>query len=139
MKIGVKTSALRETKWHEYAVRFLLGGAITALAGWIAKRYGPGVGGLFLAFPAIFPASATLVEKHETKKKEHLGLHGKERGKDAAGIDAAGAAMGSIGLLAFGACVWWLAPRMSAWIMLPLAVIAWAGASFAIWAVRQKI
>jgi hypothetical protein len=30
---------------------------------------GPRVGGLFLAFPAIFPASATLVEKHEKQKK----------------------------------------------------------------------
>ena len=34
-----------------------------------AKRYGPGVAGLFLAFPAIFPAGATLIEKHEKEKK----------------------------------------------------------------------
>jgi hypothetical protein len=36
---------------------------MTAIPGWIASKYGPVVGGLFLAFPAIFPASATLVEK----------------------------------------------------------------------------
>ena len=28
---------------------------------------------LFLAFPAIFPASATLIEKHEKEKKEREG------------------------------------------------------------------
>ncbi len=54
----------------DYAIRFLFGGLITVAAGIIAKRFGPGIGGLFLAFPAIFPASATLIEKHEKEKKE---------------------------------------------------------------------
>ena len=35
----------------------------SAIAGMIAKRYGAEIGGLFLAFPAIFPASASLIEK----------------------------------------------------------------------------
>jgi Protein of unknown function (DUF3147) len=69
MRIQADPSALRETKWHEYAVRFLSGGLITVIAGIIAKHFGPVVGGLFLAFPAIFPASATLIEKHEKKRK----------------------------------------------------------------------
>jgi hypothetical protein len=34
----------------------------------------PVVGGLFLAFPAIFPASATLIEKHVRERKEKAGL-----------------------------------------------------------------
>ena len=38
---------------------FFFGGLITAVAGVIAQRFGPIIGGLFLAFPAIFPASAT--------------------------------------------------------------------------------
>jgi len=62
MKIHIDTSALNGTRWHEYALRFLAGGVITAVTGIIAKKFGPGVGGLFLAFPAIFPASATLIE-----------------------------------------------------------------------------
>jgi len=37
---------------------------MTVIAGLIAFRFGPVVGGLFLAFPAIFPASATLIERH---------------------------------------------------------------------------
>jgi Protein of unknown function (DUF3147) len=68
MQVHLDFSAVGETKWYEYAVRFMFGGLITAIAGVIAKTFGPVVGGLFLAFPAIFPASATLIEKHERRK-----------------------------------------------------------------------
>ena len=64
MQIKVDLSGLQQTQWHEYAIRFFFGGLITAIAGIIAKECGAVVGGLFLAFPAIFPASATLIEKH---------------------------------------------------------------------------
>jgi hypothetical protein len=64
MIIQFKPSALRQTRWYEYLIRFGLGGAMTVVAGLIAARFGPVIGGLFLAFPAIFPASATLIEKH---------------------------------------------------------------------------
>src|SRR6266513_5311604 len=97
MKIQVNTSVLGQTKWHEYAVRFLFGGLITSAAGIIAKKFGPEVGGLFLAFPAIFPASATLIEKHEKQEKERLGLKGTKRAAKAASVDAAGTAIGTIG------------------------------------------
>jgi len=57
---------------------------MTVIAGAIASRFGPAVGGLFLAFPAIFPASVTLVEKHVRQQKEEKGLRGARRGKEAA-------------------------------------------------------
>jgi hypothetical protein len=60
MRIRVDYSALKDIHWYEYAARFLFGGAITAVAAMIGSKYGPAVGGLFLAFPAIFPAGATL-------------------------------------------------------------------------------
>ena len=41
MRISVNFSALRKTKWYEYALRFVFGGAITVLAGLVAKEYGP--------------------------------------------------------------------------------------------------
>jgi nicotinamidase-related amidase len=69
-------------------IRFALGGAMTVIAGLIASRYGPVVGGLFLAFPAIFPASATLIEKHQRERKKKAGLSGARRGKEAAALDA---------------------------------------------------
>ena len=80
-------------------MRFGFGGLITAVAGLIAKEYGPVVGGLFLAFPAIFPASATLIEKHERERKEQRGPNGVDRGRKAVSADAGGAAIGSVGLL----------------------------------------
>src|ERR1700728_4797006 len=57
MIVQFKPSALGQTRWYEYLVRFLLGGAMTVVAGLIAARFGPVIGGLFLAFPAIFPAA----------------------------------------------------------------------------------
>jgi hypothetical protein len=102
MTINIDPAGLKQTKWHEYALRFIAGGITTVVAGLISRKWGPGIGGLFLAFPAIFPASATLIEKHERQRKQEKGLHGRERGKDAAAVDALGAAMGSVGLVAFG-------------------------------------
>ncbi|MGH9691779.1 MAG: hypothetical protein ACRD4C_12000, partial [Candidatus Acidiferrales bacterium] len=65
MQINFDFSALKRTRSYEYALRLFFGGAVTVATGLIAKHYGPVFGGLFLAFPAIFPASATLIEKHE--------------------------------------------------------------------------
>jgi hypothetical protein len=139
MQIKVDLSVLGQTKWHEYVVRFLFGGLITALAGIIAKKFGPGIGGLFLAFPAIFPASATLIEKHEKQKKEKEGLQGMQRGKEAASIDAAGSAMGSIGLLVFALLVWQFAPSHSTWFVLTIATGAWLTVCVLIWQVRKRV
>ena len=131
-------SALAQGRWQEYALRFAAGGAITAAAGLIAKEFGPGIGGLFLAFPAIFPASATLVEKHERERKEEEGVQGAQRGRQAASLDAAGAAMGSLGLLVFALVVWKLLPVLTAWIVLPLATVVWFGVSLMVWVLRKK-
>jgi uncharacterized protein DUF3147 len=65
MIVRAKVSALKQGHWYEYLVRFGLGGLATVVAGLVADTWGPAAGGLFLAFPAIFCASATLIEKHE--------------------------------------------------------------------------
>jgi Protein of unknown function (DUF3147) len=137
MQVTVDWSVLSQTKWQDYAIRFFLGGLITAIAGIIAKLFGPGVGGLFLAFPAIFPASATLIEKHEKERKQGHGLDGSERGMKAASIDAAGAAMGSIGLLVFAIVVWRFLATLNHWIVLLVATLSWVVASMLIWRVRK--
>jgi hypothetical protein len=139
MRIQVDLSTLRQGKWYEYAVRFLFGGIITALAGIIAKKFGPGIGGLFLAFPAIFPASATLIEKHEKEKKESLGLNGSARGRSAASVDAAGSSMGSIGLFVFALVVWQFVQRDRAWIVLAGATLLWLAVSVAVWRIRKAL
>jgi len=108
------------------------------LAGIIANKFGPSIGGLFLAFPAIFPASATLIEKYEKQKKEKEGLRGTQRGRQAASVDAAGAAMGSIGLSVFALLVWQFLPRHSPWMVLTGATVAWLAVSVLIWQVRKR-
>jgi hypothetical protein len=139
MQIKVDPSVIGRTRWYEYAIRFLFGGLITAVAGIIAKKFGPGVGGLFLAFPAIFPASATLIEKHERQRKEEKGLRGTRRGKEAASVDAAGSAMGSVGLLVFALIVWRFAPHYSTWLVLMSATLAWLTLSVMIWHIRKRV
>jgi hypothetical protein len=137
MTIKVDTSGLKQSKWQEYALRFIAGGVTTLVAGLIARRWGPGVGGLFLAFPAIFPASVTLIEKHERERKQKKGLDGEERGTDAAAIDALGTAMGSIGLMGFAGIGWWLIPKHIPSLVLGGASFAWLLVSFTIWTIRQ--
>jgi hypothetical protein len=103
----------------------------------IAGEYGAATGGLFLAFPAIFCASATLVETHERKRKHKAGLHGECRGREAAALESTGAALGSVGLLIFAAIVW----RVLAWVgtawALTGATGAWLLVSVTMWWVRR--
>jgi hypothetical protein len=138
MKISADFSALKKTKWYEYAVRFLLGGSVTVVAGLLAKYYGPVFGGLFLAFPAIFPASATLVDKHERQKKLRAGIKQTRRGRQVAGADAAGAALGSLGLATFAYIIWKLLPVWNVACVFTAAVVAWLCVSCALWWLRKK-
>ena len=107
------------------------------VAGLIAAGFGPVVGGLFLAFPAIFPASATLVEKHVRERKEKAGLAGSRRGKEAAALDAVGAVLGSFGLAAFAAVVWLTIGRLAALALVP-ATAAWVAVAVTAWRLRAQ-
>jgi hypothetical protein len=139
MKAHVDSSALKRTRWYEYLVRFVFGALITAAAGLIAKKYGPGLGGLFLAFPAIFPATATLIEKHENQKKQRAGVKGMRRARAAAGVDAAGTAMGCVGLAAFALMMWTLLPNHLAWPVLGAATLLWLGVSVLTWLACEQM
>jgi hypothetical protein len=132
MIVQLNLSALRETRRYEYLIRFALGGAMTVIAGLIADYCGPIVGGLFLAFPAIFPASATLIEKHVRERKEKIGLAGARRGREAAALDAAGATLGSFGLAVF-ALIIWLLIELTPFFALVLATVAWLGVAVLAW------
>ena len=138
MKVTLDLSTLAGTRWYEYGVRFLLGGAITVIAGLIAKHFGPVLGGLFLAFPAIFPASATLVEKHEREKKQNAGIMNTTRGRQAAALDARGATIGSLGLICFALLVWKLLPVWNAGVVLFLALSLWFSVSVLAWWARKR-
>jgi hypothetical protein len=137
--ISASLKRLKQTKPHEYAIRFVFGGACTALAGWVATRYGPVMGGLFLAFPAIFPAGATLIATHERKRKERAGMDGHLRGRQAAALDAAGACVSSVGLAVFGVVVWRLMPAHNAAMVIAAATLAWAGVASLLWIAWKRV
>ena len=103
------------------------------ITGLLAKRYGPVFGGLFLAFPAIFPASATLIEKHEREKKQSAGIRETKRGHLAAALTARGASTGSLGLVCFAYVVWKLVPVWNGGLALLVALAVWFAVSFLAW------
>jgi Protein of unknown function (DUF3147) len=120
---SLNADALRETAPPEYAVRFLFGGAMTAIAGLIAHACGPAVGGLFLAFPAILPASLTLVARHG--------------GREKAVSEARGAILGAFALAAFAAIVCLLAMHKSPALTLTVATVAWLGVAMVLWSMMH--
>jgi uncharacterized membrane protein (GlpM family) len=106
------TGKLSEAPARDWVIRFAFGAAVSALAGVVTKLFGPTVGGLFLAFPAILLASLTLVAKEE----------GGHRARD----DARGAALGALGLVAFAVVVWATTPAWPVGVTLVVATLAWA-------------
>jgi hypothetical protein len=113
---------LKDKKASEYLLRFLFGGVVTACTGWVAHAWGPVVGGLFLGFPAILPASLTLVKQHD--------------GRQQAVEDARGGRLGSIGLIAFGVVVWAMASGFPPWLVLLVATLAWIVVDVGLWFIR---
>ena len=124
-RITADPEKVKKISWKQYGVRFLFGGIISAVVGIIGKAYGPAVAGLFLAFPAILPASLTLISEHE--------------GERAAGVDAVGAQLGSFAMVAFGIAIWGLASGAPAWLVLLVAMIAWIVVAIAAWPVYELV
>ncbi|HEV7734766.1 MAG TPA: DUF3147 family protein [Candidatus Binatia bacterium] len=120
MKPAIDVGSLRKGRVSEFGVRFAVGGAITVLTGLVAHRYGPQIGGLFLAFPAILPASVTLVARHE--------------GREQASDEARGAIAGAIGMVAFAAIVQLCAERTTPATVLGIASGVWLGGAVLLWA-----
>jgi len=119
MSPTVHLDGLRKTRPSEYVVRFVFGGSMTAMTGLIAHAWGPAIGGLFLAFPAILPASLTLVASHE--------------GREIAACEARGAILGAIALAIFAIACALLAPRGSPVLTLAVATAAWITTSTLLW------
>lgn len=92
----------------------------------------------FLALPAIFCATATLIEKHEIRRKRKAGLSGERRGEEAAALDAAGSALGALGMLAFAVAFWLLVERTVAGAF-AAASLSWLCVSVAAFFARRKL
>jgi hypothetical protein len=135
--IRFKWSALKESRWYEFVARFALGGLATCFAGLVANAYGPAIGGLFLAFPAVFCAGATMIETHERRRKREKGMEGDRRGREAAALDAAGAGWGSAGLAVFALIVW-MKP-MSFGMTMAAASVGWLLVAILMWRLRKAV
>jgi hypothetical protein len=108
--VGFDWSKFGKVKPGELAIRFAFGAGVAVLAGVVGALAGPKVGGLFLAFPAILPASLTLIEKKEGMTK--------------CWSDASGGAIGAVGMAAF-ALVAMLLLKSNPVLALLLALLAW--------------
>lgn len=109
---------LREKKPRDYFVRFAFGASISLIAAGISLEH-PLFGGIFLAFPAILPASLTLVER--------------DAGRREATIDAEGAIIGAVGLVAFALVAAFGIKPLGAITALVLAAAAWLLSAVAIY------
>jgi hypothetical protein len=109
-----------EKRPSELAIRFAFGGGITVVTHLIANAWGPVVAGLFLAFPALLPASLTLIRRHD--------------GPTEAAEDARGALAGCVALAVFAAVVWWgFGGDRSPAVVLFTAAAAWFAVAVALW------
>jgi hypothetical protein len=126
MKVSASRNRLRQTTARDYALRFVFGGLITVAAGLVTTHFGPVAGGLLLAFPAILPASLTLLAAHAHNTPP-------------AGADAYGSIFGSVGLVIFSAVVWTLGAIVPAWLVLSLAVFVWIVTACGTWVVVERL
>jgi hypothetical protein len=101
---------LKDKKPKDYLLRFVFGASISLVAALISLKYQL-LGGMCLAFPAILPASLTLVAR--------------DAGREEAAIDAQGAIFGAVGLLAFALVAAFAINAIGAIPALIAAAVAW--------------
>ena len=139
MRLKFKFDSLKETKPTEYLSRFVFGGVVTVFAGFVADHYGPVLGGLFLAFPGIFPAGVSLVEKHKTQREKAEGKLGIWSARGQASVEATGASVGTLGLMGFAVVLWQGLPTHNFLPILFTATATWVVVSLLFWWAREKM
>jgi PncC family amidohydrolase len=117
-RTGFDLRKLKSISPREYLIRFAFGAMVSAVAATVTLLFGPRLGGVFLAFPAILPATLTLLEKKE--------------GLPQAASDIRGATIGSVGMMGFAivAAAFLVA---NAGIALAAALAGWMAVSFVIY------
>jgi hypothetical protein len=109
--VGFDWSTLSKASPGDIAIRFVFGASIALIAVVVGLGFGAKAGGLFLAFPAVLPATLTLIERKEGTTK--------------AWADASGGTLGAVGLAAFALTASLLLRRNPVAALL-LALLAWA-------------
>ncbi len=109
--IGVHRGAFHDLPAADLLVRFGFGAAISSVAGIVSALAGSEPGGILLAFPAILPATLTLIEKEESERQ-------------AEDLDV-GSILGAAALAAFAVVVWRCMGSGSALLVLSAATASW--------------
>lgn len=116
---------IRDVRPRDLAIRFALGAAISVVAGMLGNAFGHRFGGAFLAFPAILPASLTLVQEEEGTRR--------------ADRNAIGAVLGAVGMVVFALVGEASFGRMPAFLALALAMAGWIVAAAALYALLAHV
>lgn len=120
----VQPGEVRKHSLKDYLVRFAFGAAISLAAGLVGLKFGAVAGGVFLGFPAILPASLTLIAKRE--------------GKTQAAIDSEGAILGAVALVAFATFVFVLVELLGVAATLALSLALWLLIAIALYAAVMR-
>jgi hypothetical protein len=121
----IAAGALREAKPKHFVIRFAFGAAISLVAGLVSLAFGARAGGVFLAFPAILPATLTLIERRGTKEDVEE--------------DDEGAVLGSVGMVAFAVVAVVTLSRLTSAVALLCASLAWLLCSVGLYCVLALV
>ena len=119
----ISLHALRSISVGDYVLRFAFGFVISVVAAIVAQLAGAKVGGLFLAFPAILPATLTLIERRE--------------GHAQAVSDVRWAALGAIGMIAYAVVMVGLVKHAPV-LALVCALVAWILVSVSLYSIVRS-
>jgi hypothetical protein len=117
----VQLAKLKEVEPGDLLVRIAFGALISVIAGVVSLVWNAKAGGMFLAFPAILPATLTLIEKKESKREAEQ--------------DDEGALLGSVAMFSFAATSVWALKAFAAGIALAAATGAWAATAIGLYVV----
>jgi uncharacterized membrane protein (GlpM family) len=124
VRVGVDLSKLREVSQRDLWIRFGAGAGTSLAAALVGLAGSTRLAGPLLAFPAIYLAGLTLVERKE--------------GPDEAHEVARGAVVGAVALAAFAVATALLATAVAWPVALLAATASWAVVAAAIYAVVAR-
>jgi hypothetical protein len=124
-RIHFDRAALRSVQPRDLAIRFAFGFGVSVAAGIVTLAFGSRTGGLFLAFPAILPASLTLIEKKEGRRQ--------------AEGNAVGAIIGAVALVAFALTARALFRHIPGATVEAVALAAWLGVSILLYLFIRRL